>query len=39
MWVIKDYEMVNLDNVDSIEISICECDNQFEIFKKKLLTK
>lgn len=31
MWIIKDYEMVNLDNVDSIEISICECDNQFEL--------
>ena len=39
MWVIKDYEMVNLDNVDSIEISVCESDSQFEIFKKKLLTK
>ena len=23
MWVIKDYEVVNLDNVDSIEISVC----------------
>ena len=31
MWVIKDYEMVNLDNVDSIEISVCKCDNKFEL--------
>ena len=31
MWVIKDYEMVNLDNVDSIEISVCESDSQFEL--------
>ena len=31
MWVIKNYEMVNLDNVDSIEISVCKSDNQFEL--------
>ena len=31
MWVIKDYEMVNLDNVDSIEINVCKSDNQFEL--------
>ena len=23
MWITKDYVMVNLDNVDSIEISVC----------------
>lgn len=31
MWIIKDYKMVNLDNVDSIEINICEGDDQFEL--------
>lgn len=39
MWVIKDYEMVNLDNVDSIEISVCKSDNQFELLFYKDVEK
>ena len=31
MWVIKSFEMINLENVDSIEITVCEDDNQFEL--------
>ncbi len=31
MWVYKDYELINLNNIDSIEINICEDDNQFEL--------
>lgn len=31
MWVIKSFEMINLENVDSIEITVCESDNQFEL--------
>ena len=31
MWVCKDFELVNLNNIDSIEINICEDDNQFEL--------
>lgn len=29
MWIIKDYKMVNLESIDSIEINIGENDNQF----------
>lgn len=29
MWIIKDYKMVNLENIDSIEINIGETGNQF----------
>lgn len=29
MWIIKDYEMVNLESIDSIEINIGENGNQF----------
>ena len=31
MWVYKDYELINLNNIDSIEINIGEDDNQFEL--------
>ena len=31
MWIYKDFELVNLNNIDSIEINICEDDNQFEL--------
>lgn len=29
MWIIKDYKMVNLESIDSIEINIGENGNQF----------
>lgn len=29
MWIIKDYKMVNLESIDSIEINMGENDNQF----------
>lgn len=31
MWVAKDDNLINLNNIDSIEFEICEDDNQFEL--------
>ena len=32
MWVCsKDFELINLENIDNIEINLCEEDNQFEL--------
>ena len=36
MWVFKNYEMINLNNIDNIDITVCESDSQFKlIFFKK----
>lgn len=29
MWVYRDFELINLESIDSIEINIGENDNQF----------
>ena len=31
MWVFKNYEMINLNNIDNIDITVCESDSQFEL--------
>lgn len=31
MWVAKDDNLINLNNIDSIEFEICEDDDQFEL--------
>ena len=31
MWIAKDDNLINLNDVDSIEFEICEDDNQFEL--------
>lgn len=31
MWVAKDDDLINLNNIDSIEFEVCEDDNQFEL--------
>ena len=31
MWIFKNYEMINLNNIDNIDITICESDSQFEL--------
>nr|DAN63662.1 MAG TPA: hypothetical protein [Herelleviridae sp.] len=31
MWIIKNEELINLTNIDSIDFNICESDDQFEL--------
>ena len=31
MWIFKNYEMINLNNIDNIDITVCENDSQFEL--------
>lgn len=31
MWVAKDDDLINLNNIDSIEFEVCEDDDQFEL--------
>lgn len=31
MWIFKNYEMINLNNIDNIDITVCESDSQFEL--------
>ena len=31
MWIFKNYEMINLNNIDNIDITVYESDSQFEL--------
>lgn len=31
MWILKNDELINLDNIDNIDYTICENDDQFEL--------
>ena len=31
MWIIKNDELINLTNIESINFNICESDDQFEL--------
>lgn len=31
MWILKNDKLINLDNIDNIDYTICESDNQFEL--------
>lgn len=31
MWIAKDDDLINLNNIDSIEFEVCEDDDQFEL--------
>ena len=31
MWILTKDELINLKNIESIDFSICESDNQFEL--------
>lgn len=31
MWIAKDDDLINLNDIDSIEFEVCEDDDQFEL--------